>query len=297
MLQAVGKLRAVVRGPAQPVATLVMIHGIGLGPWFWEPWMDALAERFQVLALSLPGHGEPPDDAGLQEVIAGVESVVAALPEPPILVGHSMGALVAQILATRLSLRGLILISPLPPGQIFVRPDRNMIRHSVGLLPAFLRNQPLKIGLPAYRALGMNLLSDAEVQRWFPKICPWPRALARDLLRPPRVDAARVHCPVLVLLGKEDRLVPWQKGRVLGDLYEAVVWRYDNLAHSPPLEPEGRRMLQDLLSWAENPVGPQVLESEGFWPQEGVGYHLRRLRRGEAMKRRSAYGQKQSARS
>ncbi len=135
MLQAVGKLRAVIQGPAQPVATLVLIHGIGLGPWFWEPWMEKLSERFRVLALSLPGHGEPPEDAGLEEVIAGVESVLSTLPEPPILVGHSMGALVAQILATRHPLRGLILMSPLPPGQIFVRPDRNMIRHSLGLLP------------------------------------------------------------------------------------------------------------------------------------------------------------------
>jgi pimeloyl-ACP methyl ester carboxylesterase len=296
MLEAVGKLRAVIRGPAQPVATLVMIHGIGLGPWFWEPWMDKLSERFRVLALSLPGHGEPPEDAGLSEVIAGVESVISALPEPPILVGHSMGALVAQILATRHPLRGLILISPLPPGQIFVRPDRNMIRQSLGLLPAFLQKKPLHISLAGYRALGLNLLSEEEVQRWFPKICPWPWALARDLLRPPRVDPMAVRCPVLVLLGKEDRLVPWQKGRILGDLYEAVVWRYDNLAHSPPLEPDGQRMLQDLLGWAENPVRPEVLESEGFGPEEGVGHSLRRLRRGEAMKRRSAYGQKQSAR-
>ena len=39
-----------------------------------------------------------------------------------------------------------------------------------------------------------------------------------------------------------------------------------------------------------------MIESEGFNPTEGVGHEVRHARRGEAMKKRSAYGQKKSAR-
>ena len=98
------------------------------------------------------------------------------------------------------------------------------------------------------------------------------------------------------MLGRKDRLAPWEQVRVLGDLYEAVVWRYDDLGHMPPWEPAGLRMGRDIARYAINPSRPQVIESEGFNPTEGVGHEVRHARRGEAMKKRSAYGQKKSAR-
>ena len=115
-------------------------------------------------------------------------------------------------------------------------------------------------------------------------------------MRRPVVDAMQMTSPVLIVLGKLDRMVPWQRGRILADLFEGVAWRYDTLGHMGPWEPGGERMGRDLVGFCAEPAGPVVIESEGFMPSEGAGHTLRRKRRGELMKRRSAYGQKKSAR-
>jgi pimeloyl-ACP methyl ester carboxylesterase len=204
--------------------------------------------------------------------------------------------LIAQLVAEKQELAGMVLLCPILPGQIRVLPDKRMVKSGIKLIPAFFLGKPLKVSRNSYQELGLNQLPESLVDTVYPKIVPWPNRLARQLLIPPRVAIERVCCPVLVVAGKEDRLVPWEKARVLGDLYEGVVWRYDKLAHMPPWEPLSERVASDILSWCQTPSRPQVLESEGFGPKEGVGHGLRRQRRGEEMKRRSAYGQKDSTR-
>lgn len=293
MQQTIAGVLAEVVEPQNPRGTVVLLHGIGLGAWFWEPWLPTLGEQFRVVALNLHSPGANP---GLEDLVATVCGVVDAL-GPVILLGHSMGALVAQRVATQRTVVALVLLSPLPPGQVRMLPPWAGLRATLALAPDFLAGRPLKMSRQNYQRQGMNLLSEAEIDRWFPRVVPWPNRLVKDLARPPMVETEKVRCPVLVVVGKEDRLVPWEKGRILGDLYEGVVWRYDDMAHSAPLEPGGSRVLRDVLGWMLAPTGPKVLESEGFGPAEGVGHTARRQRRGEEMKKRSSYGQKAGHRS
>ena len=90
--------------------------------------------------------------------------------------------------------------------------------------------------------------------------------------------------------------MPWEKSRLVADLYEGVCWRYDGMGHMPQVEIGGERVGRDVARWLEAPTRPEVIEAEGFGPGEGIGHERRRARRGEAMKRRSAYGQKRAAR-
>lgn len=294
-----GPLDAVVAGPTDGAApTAVLLHGIGLGPWLWEPWVPFFtALGIRTVALRLPGHEPNAKNVGFAEVVAGVEAALDAVGGAPVLVGHSMGGLVAQVLATRRALAGIALVSPLPAGQVRVVPPRRAILGGVRLARAFVTGAPLTVAWELYRAVGLDVVDEPTARLLHARTVPWPNRLARDLaLSRPFVDPAAVHVPVLVALGGRDGLVPWQSARLLGDLYEAVTWRYDDLGHMAPWEPGGARLGRDLAAWVANPSRPQVLESEGYGPAEGVGHALRRQRRGEEMKRRSAYGQKRSAR-
>lgn len=287
-----------------PLATVVMTHGIGLGEWMFDPWVDTfLAWNLRVITLTAPGHmpGETPESAGkvtLQSYVDAVVSAIRAIPGPVVLLGHSICGLVAQLVAARPDMQGLagvVLLCPTPPGQIRVLPERAQLRHVVLMLP-LAAGRPVKPPLRSYKALGMNRMADDVAAAAYARCVPWPAPLALSLLRRPVVDPTAITVPVLIAIGFHDRVFPWQKTRLLGDLYEGVVWRYDDLGHMPPMEPGGARMATDIARWCAEPTRPQVIESEGFGPAEGIGHTLRHARRGVLMKKRSAYGQKKAAR-
>lgn len=298
-----GPLHALDFPPADgtPVATVVLAHGLGLGPWIFEPWIPTFqAWGLRVVALTMPGHapGAPDDSVTLARCVDDVAAAIRALSGPVVLLGHSFSALVAQLVAARpdmKDLRGVALVCPAPPGQVRIVPDRTQVRHATGVLPALL-GRGVRPGFSSYRQLGMSHMDEAAAQEAWSRTVPWPAGIVRGLARRPEVDPTAIPMPVVVAIGFHDRVVPWQKARLLGDLYEAVVWRYDDLGHMPMLEAGGIRMGRDLARWCAEPVRPQVIESEGYGPNEGVGHLLRRARRGELMKMRSAYGQKKAAR-
>ena len=109
---------------------ILMIHGAFCGPWS----LDGLKEKFEsagyaVTAPCLRFHdGNPAPVAlgttGLADYAADLEEDIAALGQPPVLVGHSMGGLLAQMLASRLEIRALVLLAPsapwgVPPTTLF----------------------------------------------------------------------------------------------------------------------------------------------------------------------------------
>ena len=297
MLHKVGPLQAEVREVPAPVATAVLLPGLGLGPWMFEPWFDALAaQKLRVVAPWLPGHGDDQRNVSLDEVLAGVRGLLDATPGPVTLIGHSFAGLVAQVIAAERPLHGVVALCPMLPRGVRALPEKPQLRAGLRLLPAIAAGRPVKVSWEDYRAGGLSGMEEGAAREAYTKITPWPNQICRDLLKRPAVDPLKVASPVLITLGKKDPLVPWDKARLLGDLYEAVVWRYDDLAHMPPLEPTGLRMGRDVARWAAAPMRPQVIESEAFMPSEGVGHDVRRQRRGEARKQRSAYGQKKAAR-
>ncbi|WP_242418757.1 alpha/beta hydrolase, partial [Frankia sp. CpI1-P] len=89
--------------------TIVFIHGLWLTSASWQPWIDRFAARGHTgLAPEWPGmdrdlealRNEPTADnhVGLVEVTNSYAKAVEALPEAPILVGHSFGGLIVQLL-------------------------------------------------------------------------------------------------------------------------------------------------------------------------------------------------------
>jgi magnesium chelatase accessory protein len=83
---------------AGPVCLL--LHGTGAATHSWRDLLPLLAERFDVIAIDLPGHGFTRPDFGqkptLPAMAAGVTALLAALEaQPALVVGHSAGVAVA----------------------------------------------------------------------------------------------------------------------------------------------------------------------------------------------------------
>jgi pimeloyl-ACP methyl ester carboxylesterase len=92
--------------------TIVLIHGLWMTPLAWEHWVARYEERgYIVLTPGYPGIGQgvegvealraDPDviaHVGVREVMDEMKAIIAALPTPPIIMGHSFGGTFAQLL-------------------------------------------------------------------------------------------------------------------------------------------------------------------------------------------------------
>ena len=83
-----------------PRPPIVLLHGVGLRAEAWNAQIDALAPRYRVVAPDLPGHGQSPAPTA-ERLGAFTDAVAQLLEEPGLVVGHSMGALIALDLAGR----------------------------------------------------------------------------------------------------------------------------------------------------------------------------------------------------
>lgn len=94
----VGTLAAIVAGEGPLV---VLIHGVGLRAEAWGAQIDVLAQRFQVCAVDMPGHGESELGDHQMGLAAYSDAIAPVLDSPAIVIGHSMGAMIALDLAAR----------------------------------------------------------------------------------------------------------------------------------------------------------------------------------------------------
>lgn len=78
---------------------LVLLHGVGLDHTMWAPVVELLADRFDVVAPTLLGHGDRPPAPAETTLGDLADDVAKAITPGSHLVGFSLGALVAQHLA------------------------------------------------------------------------------------------------------------------------------------------------------------------------------------------------------
>ena len=108
------------QSPKKPRATYVFIHGIGNTLHAWDAVVALMPKDVRLIGIDLLGFGASPKpewalyDAKMQARAVGVTLLGLRLAHQPILVGHSLGALVAVEVAKRygLMVRRLVLCSP-----------------------------------------------------------------------------------------------------------------------------------------------------------------------------------------
>jgi pimeloyl-ACP methyl ester carboxylesterase len=194
--------------PTQPA--LVFIHGFLDGADAWDDLARHLGDRAaRALRVDLPGMGARAGEPGpysLERFAADVTTQVRALSRPVVLVGHSMGAQIAELVAQRLDerVRGLVLLTPVPLRGTGLPDDAMHTFHALGGNPA------------AQRELRRNLsvkLSDAQLEH-LGKLGDRVDAAAVGTLadlwntgHPSGAEPARYRGPVLIIRGAGDAFV------------------------------------------------------------------------------------------
>lgn len=124
------RLELIVRTPTGKTpgheTPLLFIHGAYTAAWCWEEYfLDWFAAQgYSSYALSLSGHGgsrgrRQLDTLRIQDYVNDVIEIVATLPAPPVLIGHSMGGFVVQkYLEQHLAPAAVLLCSVPPQGLV-----------------------------------------------------------------------------------------------------------------------------------------------------------------------------------
>jgi len=106
---------------------LLFVHGACHGAWCWqENYIPFFAEQgWDCIALNLRGHGNSQgrdqlDQFGLDDYVTDVLNVLERRGISPILIGHSMGGGIAQLLMTKHpeAISGVVLLASMPPGWV-----------------------------------------------------------------------------------------------------------------------------------------------------------------------------------
>jgi pimeloyl-ACP methyl ester carboxylesterase len=221
------------RGPV-----LVLLHGSNASLHTWEPWVKQLGDRFRIVTVDLPGHGLTivPEEYPLSaEGMADfVDLFAAELALPRFAIGgNSMGAHVSLRFAIKYPLRvaaaipidgGGVIPPNMPEPPAFFR-----IMSSPGLRE-FLRLIPTRpIGEATLKASFANqaLVTDAMIDRyWELNREPGIRAATRKRFRMGldywrgedrlmRANLSQIKVPVLVLWGRQDKLIPVAAAEIL----------------------------------------------------------------------------------
>jgi pimeloyl-[acyl-carrier protein] methyl ester esterase len=245
---------------------LVLLHGWGLNLRVWDELADALARRFRVIAIDLPGHGKSDWDARASTPAAQawrVHETLAPLTQRYALLGWSLGGQFALDLAAAMpaAVERLALVATTPKFLAAAG-------WRCGTAPALLRKLEKQLQSDCGRAVRefLALQVRGSAPRTAARVLATlrhaleahgaarPEALARGLERlkegdlRPALELVRV--PALVIGGRLDRITRAAAGRALAAaLPQARYVEFARAAHAPFLSNPARfaRLLTEFL--------------------------------------------------
>lgn len=224
---------------------LVMLHGWSMHSGVWREWAQQLAALNTVHLVDLPGHGQSTWQTGDLELETVLQQLEASLPANAIWLGWSLGGLISLALASRnpRQVNKLILLAATP---LFVAKEDWPCAVQADIFEQFAssldgdQNQTLKrfLMLQARGAKQSRETIRAMSERLATEHTPVPEALHAGLNLLLHIDLreqlAGLHCPLYLLLGDRDTLIPVtmveQAKTIKPDLSYAII---EGAGHAP----------------------------------------------------------------
>jgi pimeloyl-ACP methyl ester carboxylesterase len=252
--------------PTTAYPPILFLHGMFGRPSLLAPWTRFLESAgYTVYAPAMPGR-EPTDDAvlagtGIGECFAVALDAYDGIAEPAIVIGHSMGGLLAQKIAAARSPLAAVLLASVPPGVLW--PRRWALPHLFPILPRVLAGKPFLPSPRTMREVPLNTLPCAEQEELMPRLVRDSGRVFREMCMggaSTKVRAADVTCPVLcVSAGSDQNVAPWIS-RCIARRYGAERQDHPGKPHWIIAESALDEVAPPVLNWLRRKVlqRPQV---------------------------------------
>lgn len=206
-----------------PVKTIVLVHGLSASNHCWEQWVTRYTDRgYTAVAIPYPGRDKSvaelkqyPDapilrTITLPQVLDHHVKIIADLNEKPIIMGHSFGGLLTQLLLQRdLGVAGVAIDSAPPLGVLPLQWSffKSAWPAFNPLIPA---SQPWYMTFEQFQYAWTHMLPlNEQCAAYDAEIVPESRRSYRSALtRNARVDRQRQRAPLLLIAGECDHILP-----------------------------------------------------------------------------------------
>lgn len=270
---------------------IMMIHGMWGGGWVWENYKSFFeAKGFDCSTPTLRLHDRTSaeefyDQLGttsLLDYAGDLENDICTLDQKPVLMGHSMGGLLAQMLAGRGLAKALVLLTPASPrGIVALKPSVIRSFWSALTKPGFWR-KPMKQTFEEAVYSMMKLLPPQEQREMYERFVPESGRAGfeigfwlLDRNQASRVDEDTVTCPTLVIASRQDKITPASVVRSVADKYSSVATfrEFKNHAHWVVGEPGWNEIAEYSSQWLDQvlmrmPMRPQPRATRKIRPTE-----------------------------
>ncbi|TDS13164.1 alpha/beta hydrolase [Sphingobacterium paludis] len=253
---------------------IIFIHGMFQNPVSWTPWMRYFGEQgFDCSAPAWPDHeGEPkmlrtspPDtlgDLSLEDVIQKLEADViraggndADTSKRPILIGHSVGGLIAQIFVARGLASMAVAICPVAPNKMMTL-DWPFFKNVAAIANPFKGDKPFAHTAETFHESFCNTLNKEDAALAFELTATQD---SRNVLRgclgsAGEIDISLKHVPLLFISAKEDKIIPYElvekNAAAYTDVSSIVTYKeFPDRSHFICGEPGSQEVIDHVQQW------------------------------------------------
>jgi pimeloyl-ACP methyl ester carboxylesterase len=265
--------------------TIVMIHGLWMTPRSWEHWKERYEARgytvhapgwpgFDVEVEALNADPSPMNDLGAEAVIESYEKFIVNLPTSPIIMGHSLGGAMTQVLLDRgLGCVGVGVASATVKGVRDL--PFSTLKAAAPALNPFKRGKPVPLTAKEFHYAFANTMGEEESEALYERYCvPAATGVLADIAlanlhrNPPTdVDFGREgRIPLLFIGFEDDHVVPPKATKHNERKYDdsVSITEYQEFEGRPhfPGAPGWEEVADFAIDWAERHAGLTVADHD-----------------------------------
>ena len=211
---------------------LIFIHGLCNVPDAW----GHMISFFSSVGYSCTA----PDlrkglDLRRNRVADYVEKIEGMVSKEDVVIGHSLGGLIAQKIAEEKNIRAAVAVCSAPPRGIAMDIPLSDMLPALRYLPHVLLNKPFKPSYSLAKNLflaGMTVDEEKHSLKEYEKLGTDSALVMRELvMHRPVVDEQKVGCPLLFIAGKRDKICSPTTVKQMAEKYHAEYQEYDCCHH------------------------------------------------------------------
>lgn len=255
---------------------IVLIHGNFVNNTTWAAWKTYFEQKgYQVYAPANPGHeGNPaelrnkvhPDlvKTGFIDVVNHMSEFISALPEKPLIIGHSMAGMATLKLIEMGKASAGVSIDGAPPKNVF--PPLQTLKTALPAFGFFSFNKYFMGSRKWYDYAFFNTIPEKEKEKAFSQFAvPESYKVSRELVLNSfsNIDFNKPHAPLLFIGGGSDHIFPADLTQTIAGRYKDTNSRVDlkifeGKSHFICGETGWEEVADYILDWYEKDLSPSA---------------------------------------